>query len=351
MRTIKLFVAIALCLTLITAARAQEDLKQTLQTEAAATAPPPLVDKATTSEQSASLAPDSITYRNLIYGIIDGMSLLMTIDVPRNQGPPPPEGWPTILAIHGGGWFAGNRDWAEAGPERLRGYIVARIEYRLSDTWKFPAAIHDVKAAVRYLRKNAGLFRIDPNRIAAWGNSAGAHLAVLLGMSCHDPYLEGRVGTALGYNSCVQAVVDVSAPNDFTKLNEQQYAGCSGYPRNFDKPGNIYSRFVANGASWSTQPYLVGKLNPIRYASADDPPTLIVHGTADCIVPYPQSVDLFSTLQGQGVDTTLISITNAPHGIVIYQYEEVKTQVQAWLDSHLKPAPAQRTRPRRASTR
>ena len=125
---------------------------------------------------------------------------------------------PAIICIHGGGFRAGSRDGYLGLIQQLagRGYVAVTVSYRLAPKYPFPAAVHDVKAAVRWLRANAKKYNIDPNRIGATGGSAGGHLALYLGVTGDVAAIEGDGGNA-GPSSAVQCVVNVYGPSDFTK--------------------------------------------------------------------------------------------------------------------------------------
>ena len=150
-------------------------------------------------------------------------ALTLDLFAPGGAGP-----YPTIIWIHGGGWFQGHYTISNnivgkmALVDRLldAGYAVARIAYRLSGEARFPTQLHDCKAAVRYLRKHSDVLRLDPRRFAAMGESAGGHLACLLGLTGDRPELEGEVGVA-GPSSAVQAVVDWYGPTELLTMDEQ----------------------------------------------------------------------------------------------------------------------------------
>ncbi len=217
---------------------------------------------------------------------------------------------PLIIWVHGGGWKNGSKDgFAHLNPLLERGLAVASINYRLSHHATFPAQIHDCKAAVRFLRKNAQRFGLNPEKFGVWGSSAGGHLVSLLGTSGEVSELEGDLGT-VGVSSRVQAVCDWFGPTDFLKMNEQ--AGATG-KINHDAPGSPESLLV--GAPIQDEPKKTRKLNPIEYVTADDPTFLIMHGDQDRLVPFQQSQMLNDALKAVGVSTTLVLVQGAGHGL------------------------------------
>ena len=244
-----------------------------------------------TGTAMAQAQPSFTTVRNVPYASFDGAAFLMDIDIPKNQGPGP---FPAILSIHGGGWYTGNRQQTGGTQQVYRGYVVARLDYRLSGTWKFPAQIRDCKSAIRYLRKNAARYNIDLERIGAWGESAGGHLSALLGTSGGDPYLEGN-SSVFTESSLIQAVVDVYGPTDLLQVSSHPSEGCAPFPA--EDPRSFYSRFI--GAPLDTVPQQVERADPAAYVTPDDPPFFIVHGTADCLVPFHQSQLLVDALSRQ----------------------------------------------------
>lgn len=145
----------------------------------------------------------------------------MDIYVPANAKKP----MPAILWIHGGAWRMGSKEDTPAPFFMKSGFLVASINYRFSNKAIFPAQLEDAKAAVRWLRDHAKEYNIDPNRIAAFGNSAGGHLSALLGTTGDITALDGKFGN-LKQSSKVQAVVDWCGPSDFLTIAEQ------GGPRN-----------------------------------------------------------------------------------------------------------------------
>ena len=135
--------------------------------------------------------------------------------------------FPLIINVHGGGFMMGDKSNPPATDEFLaNGYAVASVDYRLSGEAKAPAQIQDVKAAVRFLRANAGKYKLNPDKFAGFGGSAGGSLVALLGTSCGVAALEGADLGNADQSSCVQAVVDWFGPTDFLQM-DKQFAGTS----------------------------------------------------------------------------------------------------------------------------
>ncbi|MBK6751705.1 MAG: alpha/beta hydrolase [Acidobacteria bacterium] len=221
---------------------------------------------------------------------------------------------PLIVWIHGGGWTSGDKSLGQSAFQlryAQNGYAMASLNYRLSGEATFPAQIHDCKTAIRWLRANAALYNIDPTRIGVWGSSAGGHLASLLGTSNDVVDLEGTLGSELQFSSRVQAVVDWYGPTDFLQMDSQAIAqGCGG--SNHNSATSPESMLV--GCQIQTCPTAVQRANPMTYATTDDPPFLIQHGTVDCTVPTGQSQIFRSLLQALSLDHSIDLITGAGHG-------------------------------------
>ena len=243
---------------------------------------------------------------------------------------------PAVVHFHGGGWRKGGASDKTAGWLARAGFIGISVNYRLSQEALFPAAVHDGKAAIRWARAHAATYGIDPERIGVFGGSAGGHLAALIGTSAGDAFLEGD-GPHAEYPSRVQAVVDNYGPTDFLQMNDA--------PGKMDhnRPDSPESAFI--GGPIQERPQLVRKANPIRYASASAPPTLIVHGKNDMAVPYHQSELLCAALEAVGAIVRLVPVENAGHGfkphpegaIIRPSRREIEALQLDWFRQHLDP--------------
>lgn len=269
-------------------------------------------------------------------------SATQTLDIYLpNEGTGP---FPVIIAIHGGAFKMGSStggDVASMVEGVNRGYAVVSINYRLSGEAAFPAAVNDVRAAVRFLRANAETYQLDPDRFAAWGGSAGGNLAAMLGTAANVSELDGDVTTNLEYSSEVQAVVDWFGPLDFLKMDEQFAA--SGVTPVFGATSSDTSpesQYI--GQNITIDPELTQQANPMSYIDTltpeNSPSFLIQHGTADGNVPLQQAVDFEAALSAQigsdKVDFTILE--GAGHGTSEFDAEENLTIVFDFLDSVLK---------------
>jgi acetyl esterase/lipase len=250
--------------------------------------------------------------------------------IPEGDGP-----FPVVLNLHPGGFMVGDKSNPAAGDTLLaKGYAVASIDYRLSAEATAPAQIEDAKAAVRWLRASAEEYGLDPQRIAAFGQSAGGNLAALLGTSCGAADIEGAELGNAEQSSCVQAVVDWFGPIDFLQM-DSQFAGTS-CTANHDEATSPESMVI--GGPIQENPELVAQVNPVTYVSAEAPPFLIQHGTVDCNVPPQQSQLLYDALvPAIGADSvTLTFIDGAGHGGPQFTEAANLELLVAFLDQHLK---------------
>lgn len=257
-------------------------------------------------EQSAQpgVPPGVVVHRDLEYARVGQRSLRLDVYVPQQADRP----LPLVVWIHGGGWRRGSKDRCPAARLVPQGFVAASIQYRLSDEAKFPAQIEDCKAAIRWLRANAGRFSIDAERIGVWGASAGGHLAALLGTSGDVRQLEGELGN-LDQSSRVQAVCDFFGPTDFLQMDDHAPPGARLRHNAPDSPESL----LIGGPIPENQDK-VRQANPITYVTPDDPPFLIVHGDRDPLVPLHQSQLLAEALRQAGVPVQLEIVRGAGHG-------------------------------------
>jgi acetyl esterase/lipase len=237
-------------------------------------------------------------WKDVEYAKVDGYSLKLDLYVPENVAAPVP----LIVDVHGGGWMAVDKTEMIARGIIPHGFAVASIDYRLSGQAIFPAQIYDCKAAVRWLRAHATAYRLNPDKIGAWGDSAGGHLVALLGLTADHPELEGDEGN-LNFSSRVQAVCDFYGPTDLWTTDHH----------------------LADTVADNAVPRLIGGLieqnvekarlaSPLNYVSSNACPFLIEHGDKDPIVPLEQSIALNDALQKVGVPTQLYVVKGGGHG-------------------------------------
>jgi len=205
---------------------------------------------------------------------------------------------PAIIFIHGGAWKSGKRSDMKFYCVKFaeKGYVTATITYRLMGEACFPAAVHDVKCAVRWLRANADKYQVDPAHIVASGNSAGGHLSMMIGYS-DDSSREGSGGNN-NVSSRVCAVVNFYGPTDLTT--------------DFAKKQELVEEFIG-GKTFDEAPDAYKLASPLFHLTRDDPPTLIFHGTIDSVVPIAQADILVKKLKELGIDYVYERYDGWPH--------------------------------------
>ena len=224
--------------------------------------------------------------RDVEYARIGSQSLRLDVHIPLGDQ----KRRPAIVGIHGGGWRGGDKRRIRGLPAFVRaGFVVVSINYRLSQQAQYPAAVNDCRIAVRWIRKHAGDYGVDPDRIGVLGGSAGGHLSLMVGMLDDEPKQE--------ISSRVQAVCAWFGPADFR-----------------DGPANDKAFVQFIGATFEENPEAYRQASPVTHVSKDDPPTLLIHGENDRVVPIRHSKTMHAALRAVGVDSTLVVVKNAGHG-------------------------------------
>ena len=244
-----------------------------------------------------------------------GVPLLLDLYLPAEGSPQGPV--PAVVHFHGGGWRMGER--SSLGPvtdafalmpfERLAaaGFVVVSADYRLSSQAVFPAQLEDATAAVSWLRTHAAQYNVDPGRIFTWGDSAGGHLACLVGLGAHVPGSDGS-GTAASGANAVAAVASWYAPTDLVRMGSQALPDAVATA---DDPGSREALLL--GAQPADAPDRAAAASPLSYAGGQAPPFFLAHGTADRFVPPAQATTFAAALETAGADVELLLIEGADH--------------------------------------
>ena len=216
-----------------------------------------------------------------------GWPAALAADVYQPQGAGP---FPAVLMVHGGGWTGRTRADMDSISAKVarRGYVVMNVSYRFAPVWTFPAQLQDLQQAVLFLRANAAKYQVQPDRVAAWGYSAGAHLAGLLGVTSPGDklFLEG---------TRVQAIVAGGTPADLSYYPEG--------PLTLKLMGVPY---LSNEERWA-------QASPLRLVSSDDPPTFLYHGSFDFTVGSKNAYNLFAALNAAKVPAELYIVRGLEH--------------------------------------
>ena len=210
---------------------------------------------------------------------------------------------PSVILIHGGGWFAGDKgQYKDLATELAKaGFVAFSLNYRLAPKFQYPAALDDVQHAVRWVRAHATEYTVDGDRLGALGDSAGAHLAAFLGLR---DTRDNSDKTLAGFSSRVKCVVDLYPPTDFTGSPEAAKINPAGLAM-------LQSFF---GKKPEDAPDLYKDGSPITFVDKSASPFLIFHGDADKLVPIEQSKHLHDALKKVNVESTFVIFANEGHG-------------------------------------
>jgi len=242
---------------------------------------------------------------------------------------------PLIVFIHGGGWEGGSKeDGRVIFPLLADGaYAGASLGYRLTGEAIWPAQIHDVKAALRWLGAHAAEHGCDPQRIALFGISAGGHLVSLLGTSQGVKELEGRVGVAAGDEPSAPPPI-VSVANYCGPANFLTFPGKGSVIDAEDLKGPIAKFF---GGPMSRHLDLATAASPVTHITPNDPPFLHIHGTRDELVPYVQVKEFDAALEKSGVASTVLTGLDGAH---VFVSDDLFLKLRGFFDQHLRGQPA-----------
>lgn len=268
---------------------------------------------------TAAAAEEIVVENDVEYSNPDGQHLQLNLARPTGAGP-----YPAILCIHGGGFRAGTRQGYDGMIKKLaqNGYVAATVTYRLAPKYQFPAAIHDVKAAVRWLRANASKYHVDPQRIGVTGGSAGGHLAQFLGVTGGVAQFEGDGGNP-GQCSRVTCVVNYYGPSDFTQ----------SYGKSVDA-AEVLPLFLGGNLEQARARHI--QASPLYWVTPESAPTLCIHGTKDNYVAYEQATWLVDRLKACAVEAELLTIEGAGHGFRGDDATRADAAMLAFFDRHLK---------------
>lgn len=271
---------------------------------------------------------DGQRHSDLSYGTIDERQNLDILETTAT-GPNP-----AIVWIHGGGWKQGRKSPPVFGEFTRRGYTVIPIEYRLSD-YDWPATLLDVKAAIRWIRANAQVYKIDPDRITVMGSSAGGHLASFLGTSAGVSDFDDPSLGNMNVSSTVNLVVNFYGPISLIHMDEDTEVNqcpksslchlCEGSPES-----------LLLDCTPPDCPQRAAQTSPVTHVDGNEPPFLTVHGVEDCTVPTPQGQRLHDALVSVNSSSTLILAENAGHNVRECLANGVEDQVIDFVESHMR---------------
>jgi len=263
------------------------------------------------------------TANDVVYTKVGSTELKLDLARPADGNGP----FPAVLVIHGGGWRGGNK--ADNRPALAefarRGYVAISPQYRFCPQETFPAQVHDVKAAVRWLRAHKDEYKLDPDHIGSTGFSAGGHLSLMLGVTGPEDGLEGDV-PAGAPSSKVQAVVNYFGPTDLAATDIPDVS----------KP--LVTDFI--GGTLAEKGDVAAKASPLTHINAGDAPILTFQGTKDPLVPYTQASKLTDAMAKAGVAGRTELILGAGHGWGGEEMARTFDETVAFFDRYLKTKPA-----------
>ena len=234
---------------------------------------------------------------------------------------------PLIVWVHGGAWRAGNKSSMPLKSLVKDGFSIASVDYRLTPEARFPANVHDIKAAIRYLRANSKRLGINTETIIIAGASAGGHLAALVGVTNGHALLEGDLGEHPDASSDVQAIVSFYGASNLTSILSQS------------TPHGLSVRIPALQLLLGSQPEddvsLAELASPVFHVESSDPPLLLIHGDQDPQMPINQSHELVGVYQQVGAVVTMEVIHGAAHGGALFYDGHRLNLVKSFLKKYL----------------
>jgi acetyl esterase/lipase len=269
-------------------------------------------------------APKQVaTSYDISYSKAGAMDLKLDLARPaEGEGP-----FPAVVLIHGGAWRAGKKDDLRGRLDEFarQGYVAIAPQYRLCPQHTFPAQVHDVKAAVRWLKAHAQQYRIDADHVGAIGFSAGGHLALMLGVTGPDDGLEGEHSSG-SPSTRIQAVVNFFGPTDLAA----------------DDLPPVSRTLVRDflGGTPGEKPEAAAQASPLTFVTEGDAPVLTFQGTKDPLVPYTQATKLTVALTRAGVPGRVELLLGAGHGWQGAELSRTRQETYEFLDTYLKAKPA-----------
>jgi acetyl esterase/lipase len=312
----KSFLALALSLITTTALFAEEKSASAPAAQSAANPAKPA--------PHPPKVPESVELKaDLPYAGNTNPRQMVDLYLPKNRASDKP--LPVVVYIHGGGWMNGSRK--NAGPAvafaTSGNYAGVSVGYRLSQEAKWPAQIHDCKAAIRWIRGHAKEYNLDPDRIGVTGTSAGGHLVSLLGLTAGVKELEGSIGEFTGLSSAVTCVANFCGPQDMASPLMQGEAALKDDPAVSGLLGGSIKEKAAEAKAAS----------PLTYVHAGAPPFLTAHGTKDMRVNFNNATRLHEALTKAGDSSILLAMTDAGHG---FGSPELDRRLRQFFDMHLR---------------
>jgi acetyl esterase/lipase len=262
------------------------------------------------------------TQTDIEYARVGELALKLDLHRPQVANPP------LIVYVHGGAWRAGSKSDVPIAALLDHGFAIASVNYRLSTQAVFPAQIHDIRAAIRFLRAKAPEFRLNTEKIAIIGSSAGGHLAALVGVTNGHKVLEGRIGDHLDQSSRVDAIVSLYGASNLQSILAQS--------TEFGLTVRIPALKLLLGDVPEKKPELAKLASPVAHLDKSDPPLLLIHGDADPQMPHEQSREFASAYEALKLRAKLVTLPGSRHGGEGFYDDERSRLVAAFLNEALR---------------
>ena len=269
---------------------------------------------------SAAVAAESVR-RDIEYARIGEHALKLDLHFPKAANPP------LVVYVHGGAWRRGSKSDMPIVKLLNHGFAIASVDYRLSTQAVFPAQIHDIKAAIRFLRARSQDFHINTKRIGVIGSSAGGHLAALVGVTNDHDVLEGKVGEHLSESSDVQCIVSLYGASNLQTILAQS--------TEFGLKMRVPALQLLLGGQPEEKPDLARVASPVAHLDRSDPPLLLLHGDGDPQMPPQQSQEFAKAYEAAKLPVQLIIIPDGKHGGAEFYDQERTVVIAKFLTSRL----------------
>jgi acetyl esterase/lipase len=237
-------------------------------------------------------------------------------------------GAPLLVWVHGGRWEVGSKEPMPLTALVERGFAIASLDFSPASMAPFPGQVHEIKAAVRFLRSQAATYGYDATQLGILGASSGGHLAALVGVTNGHPELEGALGDHRDASSDVQAIVSYFGASNLTTILKQS----TPFGLNIRTP----SVKTLLGAAPEDNDAIARLASPVFHVDASDPPLLLLHGDQDPQMPINQSHELQGAYEERDLDGTFVVVHGAVHGGDQFFDEPRSELVSAFLDAHLR---------------
>jgi acetyl esterase/lipase len=261
------------------------------------------------------------TQTDIEYARVGDQALKLDLYLPKAVNPP------LLIYVHGGAWRAGSKSDVPILKLLNHGFAIATVDYRLSTQAVFPAQVHDIKAAIRFLRAKAELYHLKTASIGIVGSSAGGHLAALVGVTNGHPALEGTVGQHLSQSSSVRCIISLYGASNLQTILSQS--------TEFGLQIRVPALELLLGGQPDQKPELARLASPVAQLDSKDPPLLLIHGDADPQMPAEQSQEFEQAYKALRLPVDYLVMPESKHGGPEFFDSERTTIMAQFLQMHL----------------